>query len=131
MAAYCLKINHVPRGDKRFISSDHKKRLIRFISWSINQLWCFVPANICVLQQLYISTWSVLTNQISNFKRSNYKFSLYLRAEALNKPTWIMCRQCGHWDVLWSWICQQMEEVVRARNPFHLTQVLLGRLVTL
>ena len=28
-----------------------------------------------------------------------------------------------HWDVLWSWIYEQMEEVVRARNPFHLTQV--------
>ena len=76
MAAYFLKIKHLTRGDR-------KDNMISF--------GVAVTANICVLQQPYISisTWSILTIQISNFK-SNYKFSLYLGGEALHKPTWIM-----------------------------------------
>ena len=48
-----------------------------------------VPANICLSQQSYVYTWSVLTNQISNLVQSNYSFSLYLRTEAPNKLTCI------------------------------------------
>ena len=44
---------------------------------------------IFVSQKPHVSTWSVLTNQISSLIRSNYKFSLKLRAKARNKLTWI------------------------------------------
>ena len=73
-----MKINHWPKE----IRKDN--------SWNICQFrCCCTPANICVSQQPHVSTWSVLTNQISSLMRSNYKFSLNLRSKAQNKLTWI------------------------------------------
>ena len=62
---------------------------IRKDNMNLSALVLLYQQNICVFQQPYISTWSAMTNQTSNFKRSKYKFFLCLRAEALNKPTWI------------------------------------------
>ena len=64
-----------------------------------------------IFQQIYVSTWSVLTNPISNFVWWDCKFSLYMWAEAPNKLTCLKYRYCGHWDVLWSWSCEQMKDI--------------------
>ena len=64
-------------------------------------------------------------NQNSNLLRLNYKFSLHIRAEVPSKKLTSI-----HVDVhtevrnsAVSRICEQVKEIVWARNPSHLTQV--------
>ena len=98
-----MKIKHLPERDQK-----------RYNSWNICQLCCCcTPASACVSQKPHVSTWSVLTNQISSLVWSNYKLSLNPCAEAPNKKqklTFIKKRYSGHKDAYW--ICEQM----RARN---------------
>ena len=89
-------------------------------SWSIRQLSCS-----CTSEYTFIFTWPVLNNQIPNLLRSNYKSSLHIRTGAPSKKL-----TSSHVDVhievrnsAVSRICEQIKEVVWARNPFHLTVV--------
>ena len=58
-------------------------------SWIIFQFGVVVPANICISEQSQVSTWFVLTYQISHLVQSKHKFSLYINAEVPNKLTYI------------------------------------------
>ena len=60
--------------------------------------------------------YQILSDRTINFP---YVYALKHWTNQLEFMKW----QSRHWEVLWKWICEQMEEVVRARNPFHLTQV--------
>ena len=104
-----VKINHLPWQGWEKITAGV------FVSFCVA-----VPSN-----TPFVFTWPVLTNQISNLLRSNYKLSWHIRAEAPSKNL-----NSIHVDVhtevtnsAVSWICEQIKEVVWARNPFHLTQV--------
>ena len=48
------------------------------------QLFVLAKINL-ISQRPNVSTWSVLTKEISNFVWLNYKLSLYLRVETPNK----------------------------------------------
>ena len=112
---YFMKINHLPQRDQKNI-------------WDICQLWCCcTPANICnIPQKPHVSTWSVLTNQVSNLVRWNYKFSLNLRAEEPNKPTFLHKK-----EIVWSlgravklnlWTCKGSNESQKSVS-FHLGEI--------
>ena len=59
-----------------------------FVSFSVAALENIVLVQTNLISQLpYVFTGTVLTSQISNFVRSNYKFSLYTSAKAPNKKT--------------------------------------------
>ena len=75
-----MKINHLPQGVR-------KDNIWTNINACSNK--SDFPTTLCV-HIIYI-----LTNQISNFVWSNYKFSLYLRAEAPNKLTCIQVEICS------------------------------------
>ena len=83
----------------------------------------FCTSEYVCYQKPYLSTWSVLTNQISDFVGSNYKFSLSLRAEAPNKPIWTHVEIIGTVTVVRAVKLNMWTNEVRAKNPFHLTQV--------
>ena len=74
-----------------------------FVSFGIVWLrfwYCCTSKYLCLLKQISqqpdVSTWCVFTNQISNFVRFKYKFSLYLRAEAPHELT------CIQIEIMWS-----------------------------
>ena len=77
-----------------------------------------VPANMLLIFNSF-----VLTNQILNLLRSNYKFSLLIYAAAPSKKlTFIQIDvQTEVRESAVSRICEQIKEVVGVRNPFHLT----------
>ena len=71
MAAYCLRINHLPRGDKIYQVSIIRKGLLDLSDLSAEvfiSLGAIVPANICVLQQTSHFVHFVICIDLSNFK---------------------------------------------------------------
>ena len=98
-------------------------------SWSICQLSCcctneyaqtrIVCSNESDSQSPFVFTWALLTNQISNLFRSNYKLSLHMRAEAPNQKLSYIHKEAVQLVVFvnrWRKLCEP-------ECLFHLTQV--------
>ena len=88
------------------------------------QIFVLAQSNLISQPPLH-PTWPVLTNQVSDFVRSNYKFSLHIRAEAPNKKLIYIQPEITQLarDVLKSNLWRD-GGVVWTRIPFHLTHLL-------